>query len=152
MILAIYEHKKTTFEGTKKQRNKQRKKSKTHSIIVGINIFQTMRAPHGFLEWKLADMFKSPLCLHILTIGVINEARRMGVGKKLISLMCELYKIRLQVKAISLDVIDYNNVAINFYKRIGFVKIGVKVKHYELFGKRYDALVLIKYLNGAKGP
>ena len=74
----------------------------------------------------------------------------MGIGKKLISWMCDLYESRPQFKAVSLDVIDYNSTAIEFYKRIGFIEIDVKVKHYELFDKRYDALVLIKYLNNGR--
>ena len=52
------------------------------------------RAPKRFLEWKLEHYLKGPVCLHILTIGVINEARRMGIGNKLINLMADLYKIR----------------------------------------------------------
>jgi len=46
-----------------------------------------------------------------------------------------------------LHVVDYNKSAINFYiKKNGFEVLKVEKKHYVIFNKEYDAIVLYKKL------
>lgn len=70
----------------------------------------------------------------------------MGIGKNLIQKMRSLYVNKPNIKAITLDVIDYNKAAINFYYKLGFKCMKVKYDHYHLIEKYYNALYLVKYL------
>ena len=45
---------------------------------------------------------------------------------------------------IYLHVVDYNETAIKFYERNGFVMHRRNKSHYEIFSKSYDALTLYK--------
>ena len=76
---------------------------------------------------------------------MINEARKMGIGRNLIVKMCHFERKHIHVKAIKLDVIDYNHTAIRFYARMGFLHILTKENHYRLFDKNYNAWALVKY-------
>ena len=89
-------------------------------IIIGVNVFQRQYLQSKYIRFYMGSLVNPPDCLHILTIGVINEARKLGIGKKLIMNMVYLYRNQPNVIAISLDVIDYNTAAIRFYKRLGF--------------------------------
>ena len=57
----------------------------------------------------------------------------MGIGKNLIDRMYEQYKNTPLLKSISLNVIDYNDSAIKFYKKIGFKLMEIRKNHYYLF-------------------
>jgi len=58
----------------------------------------------------------------------------------------------VEIKATSLDVIDYNNAAILFYEKIGFTCMEVKTNYYYLFGKYYSSFYMVKYYNDADRP
>ena len=80
-----------------------------------------------------------------MTLGVVDECRRLGLGTKLLEktiiLVNKLYPI---CEAIYLHVVDYNEAAIKFYKRNNFVPLKRITEHYLIFDKMYDALLLYR--------
>ena len=58
----------------------------------------------------------------IETIGVLKEARGMGVGKKLLEKVF-YYLVQKGFNKVSLEVDKENTTAISFYKSLGFTKL-----------------------------
>ena len=63
---------------------------------------------------------------YIMTIGVIDEVRKLGIGTRLLESITEhLERFHSNVEAIYLHVIIYNNTALKFYEKNGFKRAGV---------------------------
>ena len=83
-------------------------------------------------------------CAYIMTIGVLDECRKLGIGTNLINY--------INNKALSdkicigtyLDVIYYNKSAIKFYEKNGFKKVTTLKNYYDLKGVYYDCEVFLK--------
>ena len=67
--------------------------------------------------------------IHILKFGVLPEFRHIGLGKKLISTVLDLYKDETE-KYVWLEVRKSNNIAISLYTSQGFEIKGVRKKYY----------------------
>ena len=83
-------------------------------------------------------------CIYIMTIGVLDEFRKMKIGSKM---MEKIINIGLSDKlcvGIFLDVIYYNNSAIKFYKKNEFKKVMTNRNYYNLKGNKYDAYVFLR--------
>lgn len=65
----------------------------------------------------------------LLSIGVISEHRGNGQGRALLNKTLEIAK-GLNATKVFLEVRTKNEVAINLYKSIGFVKIGLRKGYY----------------------
>ncbi|OII73630.1 GCN5-related N-acetyltransferase family protein [Cryptosporidium ubiquitum] len=73
--------------------------------------------------------------VYVLTMGVIEEFRFLGIGKQLLNIVIGYYqKFHPTVNAIFLHVVDYNSSAINLYKRLKFEEI----LHWDNFYKILD--------------
>ena len=79
---------------------------------------------------------------HVITIDIIKEARRSGVGSKLLS-EAEARFRKLHCHAVSLETAVDNRSALIFYKHHGYSMAKV-VPHY--YSNGVDALVLEKDL------
>lgn len=79
---------------------------------------------------------------HVITIDVINEARRSGVGSKLLA-EAERRLRQLQCHVVSLETAVDNRSALIFYKRHQYSMVKT-VPHY--YSNGVDALVLEKDL------
>jgi len=77
----------------------------------------------------------------ILRIGIKSEFRGRGLGKKFLSYVLHVLK-KEGVKKVFLEVNIKNNIAYNFYKRLGFEELGIRKKYY-LEG---DAIIMAKNL------
>jgi len=82
-----------------------------------------------------------------MTIGVLDECRKLGIG----TLLLKYHEDRLrqskwakQVEFVYLHVVSYNKIALNFYRKNGFLKLETLKRHYEIFKKDYDAIVLYR--------
>ncbi len=83
-------------------------------------------------------------CAYIMTIGVLDECRKLGIGTNLVKyILNEALNDRLCVGCY-LDVIYYNNSAIKFYEKNGFKKISTIKNYYDLKGDHYDCEVYLK--------
>ncbi len=92
-------------------------------------------AIEGFLiEDKGFILFqKSADEAEIITIAVHPNARKQGIGKKLVNQLIKQYK------SIFLEVNETNQAAINLYKSCGFINIGIRKKYYD---NKYDAITM----------
>ena len=82
---------------------------------------------------------------HICSIGVIDEARRLGIGKRLIE-EAELYAMRMYENCIGLclEVIETGKRAIGLYRKVGFTELYTKSDYYNIGGTLYNAIVFAK--------
>lgn len=137
-------------------------KIKDHEVILGTimtkvqqqeeeitDIYAAKNYEQSYVTW-----FQSVLACreyqgaYIMTIGVVDECRRLGLGTKLLNFTIEkLQELYPTCEIIYLHVVDYNETAIKFYERNGFTIHRRNKQHYEIFGKPYDALTLYKDIN-----
>lgn len=74
--------------------------------IVGFSLYYT-----SYSTWK------GP-CIYLEDLYVLDKYRGQGLGKKLFELVVEIAKER-NVKRMDWQVLDWNQTAIDFYKRLG---------------------------------
>ena len=82
-------------------------------------------------------------CCYIMTIGVIDECRKLHIGKKLLNIIKEKSINKNLCVCIYLDVITYNNVAKEFYKKNNFEEVSLIKNYYNLNGKYFDSFVYV---------
>ena len=88
-----------------------------------------------FNFWHVPD-----LILYIMTIGVVDEVRRMGIGSELIEQSMKIAWARFpECQGVSLHVIEYNNAAIGFYRKKGYKELEKIEKYYTINEKQYAA-------------
>ena len=80
---------------------------------------------------------------NLVSIGVLEECRRMGIATELLDIACEMAAQR-GVASINLEVRESNLPAVRFYEKEGFVKTGKRPNFYR--NPAEDALLYIKQL------
>ena len=73
---------------------------------------------------------------HIASIAVLEDYRRRGVGRALMSELIKSLKLH-RVRTVSLEVRKSNTSAIRFYEILGFKRMGIIQSYYE---NREDAV------------
>ena len=68
--------------------------------------------------------------------------QRKGYGMEAINLLLDYGFSFLNLRNISLNVSEYNEVAYNLYKKIGFKEVGRLRKAVEIMGKTYDIIIM----------
>lgn len=86
--------------------------------------------------WLIADIAE------ITNIAVDPDFRRLGLGQKTLSLLCDICRER-GVSQINLEVRDGNDAAIGLYKKFGFEPVGRREKYYD---NKFDAILMTKKL------
>ena len=83
-----------------------------------------------------------------MTVGVIDECRKLGIGTYLLKATMNAVLINSSweenCNIIYLHVASYNQAAIKFYERNGFVSACELQDWYEIFGKAYNAILLYR--------
>lgn len=125
---------------------------KTYSLILGCLTYEYRPLNHDLIRFSCSDLYCDKYGIYILTFGIINEVRSLGIGSILLQNLLQLAEKYNQIKYFYLDVIAYNDSGIRCYEKNGFVKVYTKTLYYNVFGKVYDAYVYCKYVNGAKKP
>ena len=78
----------------------------------------------------------------ILSLGVKKRVRRNGIGKYLIE-QAKRFSAIHQLESIVLEVAETNRDAVGFYKKQGFLKIGIRNDYYVFSGKnKKNALIM----------
>ncbi|MHA1231657.1 MAG: GNAT family N-acetyltransferase [Candidatus Helarchaeota archaeon] len=80
---------------------------------------------------------------HVGELGIIilPEYRLMGIGTELIKSCIEVVKREGIFKKISLSCFHNNHVAMSVYKKLGFKKVGHKVKQFFIDGEWLDEIL-----------
>ena len=65
-----------------------------------------------------------------------------GYGKEALMLLLDYGFSFLNLRNIVLYVFEYNEIAYNLYKKVGFKEVGRIRKRQELMGKFYDSIVM----------
>ena len=120
------------------------RKFKYHSSF---DILNKINNNIGFFEniRRIIEL-KEFLCTYIMTLGIIDEFRRHKIGSKLIENIIERSLEEEFIKCVYLDVITYNQPAINFYINNGFTNITTIHNYYNLKNKYFDSYVFCKLL------
>lgn len=84
---------------------------------------------------------------HIITIDVVAEARRLGVGSALLK-AAEEHLVEAGARAVALETAVNNESAIRFYKKKGYF-VEKTVRGY--YSGQLDALVMVKELGKSVG-
>ncbi len=74
-----------------------------------------MKKRNCFLEFISRKVFG-----YISTIGVIDELRQLGLGRKLIEEAIYIMKCKSNCIGVFLHVVEYNMTAIKFYRKLNF--------------------------------
>jgi ribosomal-protein-alanine N-acetyltransferase len=99
------------------------------------------RVEHSFtIEGVIPKFYKTG---HVVSIGILPEYRRRGIGTALMIRAMDALKNYYKCKNVYLEVRVSNNNAINFYRKLGF-RIDRTIKGYYRDGE--DAYVMIKDL------
>lgn len=126
--------------------------NKTYKLIIGCLVYEYQFLDHDLARTNCSDLCSDKYGIYIMTFGVINEVRGKGISSMLLNKLFELAKSENNIKYFFLDVVDYNESGRRCYEKNGFIKVYTKKKHYNLFEKRYDALVYCRYVNGGQQP
>ena len=81
----------------------------------------------------------------ILSLGVLPERRREGIGSTLLDSICSEGRVR-GAECIVLEVAVDNSAALALYTGRGFMPVGHRRNYYREAGRRGDALVLRRVL------
>ena len=87
--------------------------------------------------------------VHILSIGVIQGYRKLGVASNMLKYLEKIIKLYDSIKTLSLNVHVENDVAISFYKKHGFI-ISKRICDYYVsipYNKSLDSNLMIKKLD-----
>ena len=101
----------------------------------------------GYMDSFKLYFKKTQFAAHVYTLGIINEFRSTGLAQEMLKYFEEEICTKFNIKMIYLDVVTYNGIAIKFYLKSGFAKYKQKINYYNIFGKNYDSLELVKYLS-----
>jgi [ribosomal protein S18]-alanine N-acetyltransferase len=77
----------------------------------------------------------------ILSLGVLRERRREGIGSTLLDSVCSEGRVR-GAECIVLEVAADNSAALALYTGRGFMPVGHRRNYYRQASRRIDALVL----------
>jgi len=80
---------------------------------------------------------------HVISIAVLQEYRRRGIGSALMSEALNIFEEKYDVDSVYLEVRVSNQPAINMYEKFGFVKARI-IRSYYRDGE--DAYVMVKRL------
>lgn len=87
----------------------------------------------------------------ILSLGVLPERRRMGIGSALLDSICFEAR-RRGAQYIVLEVAVDNSAALALYAERGFIPVGRRRDYYQQAGRRVDARLLRLALYGPTIP
>eukprot|EP01016_Furgasonia_blochmanni_P032080 TRINITY_DN33113_c0_g1_i1.p1 TRINITY_DN33113_c0_g1~~TRINITY_DN33113_c0_g1_i1.p1 ORF type:complete len:205 (-),score=32.28 TRINITY_DN33113_c0_g1_i1:60-614(-) len=124
-------------------------------VVLGAIVYQYKDISYRYVRFSFDDLWNDFCSLYILTLGVVNEVRKLGIGSILIRKIVEEGRanyVGRKLRYVYLHVVDYNKTARSFYERNGFYLVGRKREHYTIFDNSYDALVYALYFDGAQLP
>ena len=116
---------------------KHTSKEAVHEICKNINYKEEVETYLKCEEYR---------CVYIMTIGVLDEFRKMKIGSHILNEIINVALMDNLCVGVSLDVIYYNYSAIKFYKKNNFKKVSTIKNYYNLNGTKYDSYVFLRIL------
>ncbi len=107
----------------------------------------------GYLAWQADSPAGFVLArdlggeVEILSLGVLAERRRQGIGRALLDLVIADAG-RRRIGSIVLEVATENEAARRLYAACGFVQVGRRPRYYRRMGVPADALILRRGITG----
>lgn len=95
-------------------------------------------------EMNCTMSFCDYICAYIMTIGVVDECRRMHLGTTLIEKTIEKCLENNLCICLYLDVVVYNDMAIKFYRKNHFEEVTTIKNYYHVNGDLYDSKVYVR--------
>ena len=81
---------------------------------------------------------------YIMTIGVLDEYRKLHIGSKILDIIINQLLYDDLCVGIYLDVVSYNNAAIKFYEKNKFENVTVIKNYYNIKNEVYDSIVFVR--------
>ena len=94
----------------------------------------------GNIGFNSVDLLNRTAVIGIM-LGNPNYQRK-GYGIEAVKLILDYGFSFLNLRNISLNVFEYNEVAYNLYKKAGFKEVGRLRKAVEIMGKTYDVIIM----------
>lgn len=86
---------------------------------------------------------------YILTLGVAQRFRRIGIAQELLKHVINYYELRrLHIQALYLHVITYNDAAAALYEKMHFTLISHQKGFYNINGRSFDSALYAYYRGG----
>ncbi|CAD7939967.1 unnamed protein product [Amoebophrya sp. A25] len=130
-----------------------------YNHINGSSSSRPSRSRNRHVDYDYDRPLPSGAIAYILTLGVIDEMRRRGLGRRLLlEIIHQLPSFKYQSlcvhspRALALHVIPYNKAALRLYEGMGFIRLDEVQDFYILHGVRYAAYVYAFYLGDNKRP
>lgn len=99
-------------------------------------VARSMGAMSGF-----ALLMDAPDMVHLLVLAVHPQDQHRGIGQLLVN-QCITHCRQIKAEVLSLEVRKSNTQAINFYQKMGFEQVGVRVNYYPTTNGREDGLIM----------
>mmetsp|Transcript_30112 Transcript_30112/g.36795 ORF Transcript_30112/g.36795 Transcript_30112/m.36795 type:complete len:319 (+) Transcript_30112:13-969(+) len=115
--------------------------------VVG-SFVRSSRAPSEIGPLLIKNPHRHSQMFYIMTLGATTEFRKMGLGTALVERCLQLAKRNKRCGVVYLHVITYNNAAIRFYEKLGFVRVTEIKDYYTIEGVNYNCYLYAKYIHG----
>ncbi|MDR2352293.1 MAG: ribosomal protein S18-alanine N-acetyltransferase [Deltaproteobacteria bacterium] len=113
----------------------------SRAFSLSFGVFSLDNTLLGFIiSWILGDE------VHILNLAVRQKYQRQGLGTKLLQILIQLSR-KKDCLTIYLDVNEFNSVARDLYRKIGFREEGYRPKYYS---STEGAILMTLTLNNSK--
>ena len=90
-------------------------------------------------------MYKKLRHTAILSIAVLKEHRRFGLGEKMMNSGIEWCRSR-GIEKLNLEVFSTNTGAIELYRKLGFREEGRKIRQFKIFDEYTDDVLMTLFL------
>ncbi|CAA7403855.1 unnamed protein product [Spirodela intermedia] len=88
--------------------------------------------------------------VYILTLGVVEAYRNLRIATTLVQEVIKYASSIPTCRGVYLHVIDYNNPAILFYRKMLFKLVRRLPSFYYIQGRHFDSYLFVYYLNGGQ--
>jgi RimJ/RimL family protein N-acetyltransferase len=102
---------------------------------------------YGHLVLQHSPVLKTNLHRANLSMGVIDAYRGKKYGFKFLGMAIQWAKEQKDLDWIQLSVFSHNIPAINLYKKVGFIEVGMIQDNARVFGQRINETTMILKIN-----
>lgn len=95
-------------------------------------------------EVKKFLTFNNYHCVYIMTIGVVDEYRKLHIGSQILAYIQNIALSDDLCTCVYLDVVIYNKSGISFYEKNQFENVTTIKNYYHIKGQHYDSNVFVK--------